>query len=163
VGLVDSSGIEIRPYRSDDAGGTLDVFLAAVTETAAADYSPEQIKAWSGPEERNEPEWHRARSDRNTYVAVVGDEIAGFSDVSDGGYIDMMFVSPRHARQGVAKALVALLSKLAQEGGARSLTAGVSITARPFFESQGFVVQAEQHPIIGGVQMTNFRMSKKLR
>jgi putative acetyltransferase len=163
VSQVNSPRIEIRPYRSDDAGGTLDVFLAAVNETASADYSPEQIRAWSGPEERNEAEWHRARSDRNTYVAVLGDEIAGFSDVNDTGYIDMMFVSPRYARRGVAKALLALLSELAEQTQAQSLTADVSITARPFFEGCGFVVQAEQHPMIRGVQMTNFRMSKKLR
>ncbi|WP_258065505.1 hypothetical protein [Rathayibacter tritici] len=40
--------ITIRPYLECDAADTLAVFLAAVTETAAADYSPEQITAWAG-------------------------------------------------------------------------------------------------------------------
>jgi len=163
VGEVDSSGVRIRPYRVEDADGTLTVFLAAVMETASADYSPEQIRVWARPEQRVVTEWHRARSDLNTHVAVVGDEIAGFSDVSEEGHIEMMFVSPRHARRGVAKALVAVLEGLAREFGARCLSAEVSITARPFFEGQGFAVHAEQHPVIAGVRMTNYAMRKELR
>nr|WP_166805735.1 hypothetical protein [Cryobacterium ruanii] len=35
------------------------------------------------------------------------------------------------------------------------LTTDVSITARPFFERYGFTVEAEQHPVKGGVPLTN--------
>lgn len=42
-----SDAIKIRKYGSEDAIATLAVFLAAVTETAAGDYSFEQIAAWS--------------------------------------------------------------------------------------------------------------------
>jgi putative acetyltransferase len=33
-----------------------------------------------------------------------------------------------------------------------------SITARPFFEKHGFMVVAEQHPVIRGVEMINYKM-----
>ncbi|MET4004778.1 hypothetical protein BJ956_002373 [Arthrobacter psychrochitiniphilus] len=42
------------------------------------------------------------------------------------------------------------------------LTADVSITARPFFERYGFVVKAKQHPVMVGVQLTNYAMTKNL-
>ena len=42
------------------------------------------------------------------------------------------------------------------------LTSDVSITARPFFERHGFNVKAKQHPVMGGVLLTNYKMRKKL-
>ncbi|RAZ31327.1 hypothetical protein [Microbacterium sp. SMR1] len=42
------------------------------------------------------------------------------------------------------------------------LTSDVSIAARPFFESVGFRVVREQHPVKEGVELTNYRMRKVL-
>ena len=154
--------VEVRSYRSEDANATLTTFLEAIKETAAADYSPEQVAAWARPEQRTVPEWDRALRGRNSYVALLDEQIAGFSDVSSDGYIDMMFVSPRHSRRGVASALLTHLQDHARVHGARGLSADVSITARPFFERHGFAVVTKQHPVIAGVQMTNFRMTKIL-
>ncbi|WP_207797234.1 hypothetical protein [Arthrobacter glacialis] len=80
--------VAIRPYRLADAADTMAVFLAAVTETAAADYSPEQIQAWARPEARELSTWHAAMHERNSYVATVDGEPAGFSDVDSQGYIE---------------------------------------------------------------------------
>jgi putative acetyltransferase len=95
-------------------------------------------------------------------VAVIGDDIAGFSDVSADGYVDMMFVSPRFSRRGVARELLAFLEALARRNSAKRLSANVSITARPFFEAMGFHVDAERHPVTAGVSMTNFHMTKEI-
>ncbi|MDR2997044.1 MAG: GNAT family N-acetyltransferase, partial [Microbacterium sp.] len=94
-------GIQIRDYRDSDAETTLQVFLDAVTVTAAADYSPEQIAAWARPEKRSIEEWSAAMRRLAGIVAVVDGRVAGFSDVSAEGYIDMMFVSPAFTRRGV--------------------------------------------------------------
>ncbi|OOB90833.1 GNAT family N-acetyltransferase [Rathayibacter sp. VKM Ac-2630] len=149
--------VEIRPYSEADAPATLAVFLAAVTETASADYSPEQVRAWAG--ERDLPAWHAAMRGRGAVVATIGGAVVGFSDVQPDGYIDMMFVAPRFLRRGVAHALLAYVESVA---GTPELRADVSITARPFFERHGFAVVAEQHPVRSGVELTNFRMVKQL-
>lgn len=47
------------------------IFLAPVTDTAAADNSPEQIQAWARSEEREISTWHAAMQSRNGYVATV--------------------------------------------------------------------------------------------
>ncbi|AZZ50200.1 GNAT family N-acetyltransferase [Rathayibacter rathayi] len=153
--------ITIRPYLECDAADTLAVFLAAIAETAAADYEPEQIIAWAG--RRELPTWHAAMQARNAIVATIGDKLVGFSDVSAAGWIDMMFVSPRFLRRGVASRLLEHLLALADAAGAPDLAADVSITARPFFERHGFVVVAEQHPVRAGVKLTNYRMARRLR
>ncbi|GAA1495826.1 GNAT family N-acetyltransferase [Paeniglutamicibacter kerguelensis] len=150
--------MEIRPYAETDAPATLGVFLAAVTETASAHYSAEQIAAWARADERDAIQWNTARKSLNTYVAAIGAEVAGFSDVEADGYIDMMFVAPKFGRRGVAGALLAHLRAIAVGTSASELYANASITARPFFERHGFAVVAEQHPVSRGVEMTNYRM-----
>lgn len=160
--VSDASSVEVRSYRSEDANATLTVFLEAITETAEADYSPGQIAAWARPEKRTVPEWDRAMQGRNSYVALLDKQIVGFSDVNREGYIDMMFVSPRHSRRGVASALLTHLHVDAQAHGIRGLSVDASITARPFFEKHGFTTVTQQNPMTAGVQMTNFRMTKVL-
>ena len=160
--VSEASLIEVRPYRGEDASATLTVFVEAITETAAADYSPAQIAAWARPEQRTMAEWDRAIQGRNSYVALLDTQIIGFSDANSEGYIDMMFVSPRHSRRGGASALLSHLHVYAHAHGIRSLSADVSITARPFFEKHGFTVTTTQHPMTAGVHMTNFRMTKVL-
>lgn len=147
---------------SIDADITLRIFQDAIMVTAAADYTPEQLTAWARPEQRDLFAWDQAMRRRNSYVALVGEQIAGFSDVSRSGHIDMMFVAPRFTRQGVARELITFLEKQARSFSAKQLTADVSITARDFFEASGFHVDAEQHPVITDVAVTNFRMVKKL-
>ena len=161
--MTASAEFEIRPYRNSDASATFAIFQDAVTVTASHDYSPEQIAAWVGADRRDLADWDRTMSARNSIVACMDGEIVGFSDVDSFGYIDMLFVSPRHGRQGVATAMLARLHHTARNAGATSLSANVSITARPFFERHGFTVEAEQHPVLDGVRLNNFHMIKPLR
>jgi len=157
------TSVVIRPYEHSDAAETLAVFILAVTETASADYTAEQVQAWAQPERRDVGTWHAAMLARSSIVATVGGVLAGFSDVSPDGYVDMMFVSPRHQRRGVARQLLAHVEAQARSEGTPALTADVSITARPFFERHGFTVEAEQHPVKAGVELTNYKMRKELR
>lgn len=157
-----TGGISVRPYEANDAASTLAVFLDAVTVTAAGDYAPAQIAAWSAPGERDLAQWNLSRSELGTVVAVVDGEVAGFTDVDATGYIHMLFVASRLGRRGVGRSLLADVERRSLERAAPSLTTNASITARPFFERFGFVVLAEQHPVTRGVRLTNYRMEKRL-
>lgn len=158
----DDEPIDIRPYRPADAAETLAVFLAAITETASADYAPDQIAAWADPDGRDLAQWDTSMMGRRSFVATFDGDVAGFSDVGHDGYIDMMFVAPPFGRCGVATRLLAHGELLAHGSGAQELSANVSVTARPFFERHGFSVQQEQEIIRQGVRLTNFRMRKSL-
>lgn len=152
----------IRRYQAEDAAATLKIFTRAITRAAVADYSPEQVQAWALPGKRDTAEWHIAMFKRNSFVATANGEVVGFSDVDDCGYMDMLFVDPEHQRQGVGRALLEEAERLARGFHARSLSAGVSITARPFFEGQGFIVEQRQELVKQGVKLVNFRMRKTL-
>lgn len=152
----------VRPYQADDATTTLRIFTTAITTTAAADYSQEQVQAWAQPRQRDAAGWHLAMHKRNSFVATVNGEVVGFSDVDEHGYIDMMFVAPEYQRQGVARALLEEAERQARELHATSLTADASLTARPFFERHGFSIERRQEPVKLGVKLVNYRMRKLL-
>lgn len=152
----------IRSYRGADAAATLKVFNDAITISAASDYSPEQLVAWVQPGTRSLARWHKLMLSRNSFVAVVYGEIAGFSDVAANGHIEMLFVAPHLQRRGIARALLGVAEHQAAATAAKSLTADVSITARPLFEACGFTVVQQQNPVRQGVQFINFRMRKVL-
>ena len=143
------------------AQATLDVFLAAVRTTAAADYAPEQVAAWA-PDDLDVEVWGRRRAALRTVVAEVDGRVAGFSDVDADGYVDMMFVAPWAGRTGVGSALLTWAHDEAVRLGATSMTTRASITARPFFEAHGFHVEQEHHPVRRGVTLTNYAMRRLL-
>lgn len=151
----------LRPYRENDASRTLDIFLRAVRITASANYSPEQVAAWA-PDDIELSAWDSALRALNTEVIEIDGDVAGFTDVASDGYIHMMFVDPTYARRGAASMLLGWAAQTAAVAGAAELFTHASITARPFFEAHGFAVESEQHPVVRGVEMTNFIMRKEL-
>ena len=147
----------IRPYETQDAQPTLDVFQRAVKTTAAADYSAEQIAAWAT--DADVDAWAQRRSTAETWIAEQDGVVVGFTDLDATGYVDMMFVDPAVARTGVATALLGQVRDLAAARGLTELTVNASATARPFFEHHGFTVQAAQEVERRGVILSNFRMT----
>lgn len=151
------AAMRIRCYRDDDAQATLRVFQRAVRQTADADHSPEQVAAWA-PHEVDLAAWSQRRQASVTLLAVFEERVAGFTDLDACGYVDMLFVDPDFARRGVASTLISAVIHLAQQRGIATLTTSASLTARPFFERQAFLVTDERHPVIRQVTFTNFGM-----
>lgn len=154
--------IEVRPFTRGDSHATLELFLRAIRETAAPDYSPEQIEAWAS-DDIDSAEWLDRRAQQNTAVALADGVVAGFADVDAAGYIDMMFVDPRFARRGVATQLFYWILMTARRDAAQNLTTNASITARPFFEAHGFLVTRERQTVVRGVALTNYAMNRAVR
>lgn len=149
--------MELHEYTKDDAEGTRSVFTRAVNITAARDYDPQQVQAWVCAAD-DPVTWHEARLSANTCVAVVDGQVVGFIDVDDTGYIDMLFVEPTWVRFGIATALLGWAKQRAKEVGAERMSTHASVTARPFFEAQGFISTEEHHPVVRGVRFTNYLM-----
>ncbi|WP_199184919.1 GNAT family N-acetyltransferase [Cryobacterium sp. M15] len=70
--------------------------------------------------------------------------------------------SPSGGTTNVARQLIGRVETHARSVQLTELTADVSITARHFFERHGFTVEAEQHPVLDGMPLTNYKMKKKL-
>ena len=152
--------MQLAPYRSGEAAALAGLFYRTVHAVCLGDYTQEQVDAWADGRVDVDA-WERSFLQHYTLVARVGGEIVGFADL-DGDYLDRLYVHKDHQRNGVATALVQALEQAAAQQGHRRLVTHASITARPFFEKQGYQVVKEQQVERRGVLLTNFVMEKTL-
>lgn len=151
----------IRDYKSGDCGETTELFYNTVHKINIRDYTPEQIKVWA-PENRDLKKWDESFKDRKAIVAVEENQIAGFCDITDSGYLDHLYVHSDFQGQGIGKALCSEAEKYAAAHGNNEITVYASITAKPFFEKMGYSVIRENQVIRENVSLTNYLMMKKL-
>lgn len=153
--------IQLRALKETDILECITLFQNTIHAVNANDYSPIQLEAWA-PKVKPEitPRWQTI-SENISYVAELENQIVGFGDLTEKGYLDRLFVHKDFQGQGIA-AIVQKLEKRANELNLEEITTAASITAKPFFEKAGFVVMKEQQVEIHGVKLTNFVMRKLL-
>jgi putative acetyltransferase len=125
------------------------------------DYSEEQVRAWA-PGVPDPEEWHARMAGRRTLVAEEGGEVVGFAELEDDGHLGMLYVRRDAVGRGVGQRLYRAVEREGRGRGLRQIFTEASITARPFFERQGFRVVRERTVSRRGVSMTNFAMEKPL-
>jgi putative acetyltransferase len=95
-------------------------------------------------------------------VAEEGGRPVGFAELEPGGHIDRVDVSADHQRRGIARQLLAAIMAEARCAGVTRRFTEASITARPFFEAQGFAVFGPQVVTCRGAEFVNYRMERVL-
>lgn len=153
--------MQIRDYQRGDAEAIVQLFYDTIHTVNLGDYSPAQVDAWA-PEVPDADAWHQRMISRRTLVSERQGEIIGFADLEDNGHIDMFFCRHDTVRQGIGSRLYQAIEDAARDLGVGRLFVEASITARPFFERQGFRVVAHNAFEQNGVKITNFAMEKLL-
>ena len=153
--------MQIRDYQRGDAEAIVQLFYETIHTVNLGDYSPAQVDAWA-PAVPDADAWHQRMISRRTLVAERGGEVIGFADLEDDGHVDMFFCRHDTVRRGVGSRLYQAIEDAARGRGLDCLFLEASITARPFFERQGFLVVAQNAFERNGVEITNFAMEKLL-
>jgi len=151
--------MRIRRFEPGEEPALFDVYHSAIHLIASRDYTEEQVNAWA-PAVLDEELWVRRIRGINPFVAELNGVLVGYADVQASGYIDHFFVSGRHARQGIGRALVGVLESEAKRIGVTKLTSDVSKTAQPFFARFGFQIVEQRMPVVQGIEVPNARMRK---
>lgn len=151
--------MKVRNLKPGEEGALWALFHDTVHRVNSADYSPAQVDAWA-PADMDPDAWAKKMRAIRPFVAVVDDDIVGYSDLQPNGLIDHFFVHHRWQGRGVGRLLMSEIERRASELGLRQLETHASITARPFFEAFGFEAVAEQAPVVRGVRLTNFLMRR---
>jgi putative acetyltransferase len=151
----------LRPLLPTDVAVAAAIFAASISELTSDDYTEPQQQAWAAAIEDEEALAKRLAGEL-TLVATLGESAVGFASLKDNTVIDMLYVHPAAARQGVATALVEALEKLATARGAAALSVDASDTARPFFEQRGYTAEIRKTVLIGDEWLGNTTMKKKL-
>jgi len=149
----------VRRYRPEDAPQLVALFRKSVSELASSDYSPDQLRAWA-QDSVELPAWVGRLTNAVVVVCEIESQIAGFASVEPNGHLDLLYVHPQYARQGVATRLCAELEEWARRNGVARMFTEASISAKPFFEVRGFRTIRAQTAYLLGVTMENFAMEK---
>ncbi len=150
-----------RPYQPADLSGVIGIYTAAIRTLAAPHYTPEQLAAWA-PIPADVTRWQERLARLHTVVAESDGTLAGFASYTQAGYLDFLFTHPAFARRGVASRLYRHVEDALLAAGAPAVTAHVSLAARPFFDRQGFRLDAEECVECRGAYLRRFAMHKPL-
>ena len=150
-----------RMYRSEECKEVIELFYNTVHSVNAKDYNKEQLDVWA-PKNIDIFEWDKSLSKHYSVVIEEDSIIIGFGDFDINGYLDRLFVHKDYQGIGVATIIVSEIEKYARENRIDIITTYSSITAKPFFEKQGYRVIKEQVVKRQGEILVNFLMEKNL-
>ena len=155
------TNLAMRPMLPTDVPLLAEIFRASIEELAADDYSEAQQEAWASAADDEEAFGARLAGEL-TLVATHAGAAIGFAALADNIRIDMLYVHPAAAGQGVATMLCDALEKLAAARGSKELSVEASDTARGFFERRGYVAKTRNTVTLGGEWFANTTMVKPL-
>jgi len=138
------------------------ILAASVMELTGDDYGEAQQEAWAMVAE-DEEAFGKKLAAQLTLLATLENSPVGFASLKGADHIDMLYVHPSVAGQGVATMLCDALEKLAGGRGATKLTVDASDTASDFFRKRGYVAQQRNSVTVNGEWLANTTMQKTLR
>jgi putative acetyltransferase len=151
----------LRPFLPADTPVLAAIFAAAIQELTGDDYDETQQEAWASVAD-DEEEFGKRLAGELTLIASLKNAPVGFASLKGKDHIDMLYVHPNAAGQGVASALLDALEKLAGARGATKLTVDASDNAQEFFRKRGYAAQQRNTTTINGEWLANTTMQKPL-
>ncbi len=151
----------LRPFLAADTPVLAAIFVAAIEELTGEDYSEAQQEAWASAAD-DEEQFGKRLAGELTLIATLQNSPVGFASLKGADHIDMLYVHPTAAGQGVASMLCDALEKLAGARGAKNLTVDASDNAQVFFAKRGYVGKQRNTVIVNGEWLANTTMQKTL-
>jgi putative acetyltransferase len=151
----------LRPFLAEDTPMLAAIFVAAIEELTGEDYSEAQQQAWAAAAD-DEAQFGKRLAGELTLIATLQNSPVGFAALKGADHIDMLYVHPGVAGQGVASMLCEALEKLAGGRGAKALTVDASDNAEGFFAKRGYVAKQRNTVTVNGEWLANTTMQKTL-
>jgi putative acetyltransferase len=151
----------LRPFLTEDTPVLAAILAASVEELTGEDYNEAQQEAWASAAD-DEDQFGKRLASELTLVATLQNSPVGFAALKGADHIDMLYVHPDAAGQGVGSMLADALEKLAGGRGAKALTVDASDNAQEFFSKRGYVAKQRNTVTINGEWLANTTMQKAL-
>lgn len=152
----------IRIAQPSDVLELKDLFQDTVLNINKRDYSKAEVEDWASC--GNDLSHIKGMIKTHYFIVATNQQsqIVGFASITQQGYLHSMFVHKDFQGKGVATILLNEIERYATTTGIIRITSEVSLTARPFFEKRGYIVEEEQKWKANLLSLTNFWMAKKL-
>ena len=151
----------IRAALQSDAVELKKLFQNTVLAINRRDYSQAEVEDWAscGDNLSNIEDMIKT----HYFIVAVNQqsEIVGFSSITPQGYLHSMFVHKDFQGEGIATMLLNEIEQYAITNGIIRITSEVSLTARPFFEKRGYIVEEEKKRKDNKIYINNFWMAKQ--
>ena len=152
----------IRVALQSDTVELKQLFQNTVLAINRRDYSQAEVEDWAscGDDLSNIEDMIKT----HYFIVAINQqsEIVGFSSITPQGYLHSMFVHKDFQGKGIAIMLLNEIEQYAITNGIMRITSEVSLTARPFFEKRGYIVEEEQKRKANQLSLTNFWMAKQM-
>lgn len=153
--------LALRPYLAADTSVLREIFRDSIADLTDDDYTEAQQEAWASVAD-DEAAFGKKLAGQLTLVATLEGSPVGFASLAGKDKIDMLYVHPAAAGQGVGAMLVDALEKLAGARGTGKLIVDASDSARGFFEKRGYVAQQRNSVSVGDEWLANTTLHKQL-
>lgn len=147
----------IRIAQQSDALELMSLFQETVLHINKRDYSEAEVADWASC--GNDLSHIKDMIKTHYFIVATNQQsqIVGFSSITHQGYLHSMFIHKDFQGKGIAT-----IERYATARGIMRITSEVSLTARPFFEKRGYIVEVEQKRKANQLYLTNFWMAKRL-
>jgi putative acetyltransferase len=153
--------LALRPFLPADAPLIAEIFRASIAELTGDDYNAAQQEVWAAAAD-DEAAFAARLADALTLLGTIDGSPVGFASLAGADRLDMLYVHPAAAGEGVGTMLLDAIERLARSRGAARLTADVSDSAQDFFRRRGFSPRQRNSVPLGGEWLANTTMEKQL-
>lgn len=160
--MTPAAGFPLRPFLPGDTMALRELFAQSIEELTQDNYDEDQRLAWVSDAEDAE-DFQKRLAQMLTLVVQIDGEYLGFASLKDNKTIDMLFVHPYYAGEGVGTALTTALEKIAAARGAETISADASDTAQEFFEKLGYEAMQRNSTPRDDQWLSNTTMTKRLK
>lgn len=155
------NNVIIRTANFSDIPDIAQLFDDTIRSINSKDYPQDEIDDWAYWATDTD-KWKERMYEQYFIVAILNNIIVGFSSLAQDGYLDFMYVHKNYQRQGIAKFLLKAVEEKAILQKNEIIYSDVSITARPFFEKYGYIVEKQQLKKSKNKELINYKMIKYL-
>ncbi len=159
--------VHVREATPNDAAAACAAVRRSIVEICGPDYGHEEpvMSDWlKSMTKENFLGWIEAGEDCCLVAVDVmasADVVVGFSRMGRNGWVHLCYVVPEALKQGYGKAMLQALEAQAIEWGVEAMRLHSSITAKAFYEGNGFALCGE--PKLYGSTLGDFPLLKELR
>ncbi|MBI4163377.1 MAG: GNAT family N-acetyltransferase [Candidatus Aenigmarchaeota archaeon] len=151
----------IRKFRASDAVAVARMHRGTIRKINSKDYSKKQIEVWSG--RTNAKKFRGSMKSHIQFVAVDKGRIIGLGGFRKDGKFNSLYVHHKYIGKGAGKRLLSKMEREALKMGFKKFTVNSSLTAKNFYQSQGYRVIRKTLFKRPQLILEVYKMEKKLR
>ena len=151
------SRLTVRLATAADAEALCVVNVRSIVEICGKDYSAERVMAWCANKQPASYLKWLADPKLRLYAGEIDGVVAGVALLDINGWVFLLYVTPETLGAGLGKAMLRRLEEDAVALGLERLQLKSTVTAREFYERQGYTNHGPSDD-----EMPSFRMEKWL-